>query len=52
MRSGTEADLAHFLGLKYPVEMTEQDEGGYFIRIPDLGLAHVGPFRTENGAFF
>lgn len=36
MSDQTTADLSYYHGLKYPVEMTEQPDGGYFVRIPDL----------------
>jgi predicted RNase H-like HicB family nuclease len=36
MASSAKADLSYYLGLKYPVEITEQAEGGYFVRVPDL----------------
>ncbi|MBM3322661.1 type II toxin-antitoxin system HicB family antitoxin [candidate division WOR-3 bacterium] len=36
MSSKSAQDLAHYLGLKYPVEVTEQAEGGFFVRVPDL----------------
>jgi predicted RNase H-like HicB family nuclease len=29
-------NLAYYLNLKYPVQIVECDEGGYFVKIPDL----------------
>jgi antitoxin HicB len=29
-------DLAHYLSLSYPIELTEGAEGGYFVHHPDL----------------
>lgn len=29
-------DLEHYLRLRYPIELVEAEEGGYFARIPDL----------------
>lgn len=29
-------DLEHYLGLRYPVELVEDEDGGYFAQIPDL----------------
>jgi predicted RNase H-like HicB family nuclease len=36
MKRKTDKDLAHYKALKYPVEIVECEEGGYFVRIPDL----------------
>jgi len=36
MTNNATTDLSYYLGLRYPVEITEQEEGGYFVRIPDL----------------
>lgn len=48
MSSNTKADLSYYLGLKYPVEITEQVEGGFFVRVPDLpGCMSQGETRDE-----
>ena len=36
MKNAEGRDLAHYLNLKYPVQIVECDEGGYFVKIPDL----------------
>ena len=48
MSSRTKADLSHYLGLRYPVELTAEAEGGFFVRIPDLpGCMSQGETVTE-----
>jgi antitoxin HicB len=36
MSRKSEKDLAHYMSLRYPVQIVECEEGGFFVRIPDL----------------
>ena len=36
MSRRSEKDLAYYMSLRYPVQIVECEEGGYFVRIPDL----------------
>jgi predicted RNase H-like HicB family nuclease len=36
MKNAGDRNLAYYLNLKYPVQIVECDEGGYFVKIPDL----------------
>jgi predicted RNase H-like HicB family nuclease len=36
MNRRNEKDLAYYLNLKYPVQVHEQEESGYFVSVPDL----------------
>ncbi len=35
-KNAGDRNLAYYLNLKYPVQIVECDEGGYFVKIPDL----------------
>src|SRR5579885_1735957 len=40
--------LEHYLSLKYPMEMVEENEGGWFVSLPDLpGCNSVGATVPE-----
>jgi len=36
LKNAGDRNLAYYLSLKYPVQIVECDEGGYFVKIPDL----------------
>ena len=41
-------DLTYYLGLRYPVQLVESDEGGFFAKVPDLpGCMSQGETQEE-----
>ncbi|MCX6841571.1 MAG: type II toxin-antitoxin system HicB family antitoxin [candidate division WOR-3 bacterium] len=36
MSRKSEKDLVYYMSLRYPIQIVECEEGGYFVRIPDL----------------